>query len=331
MSSPKDFMHTREGVPHHERIKTIMKAHPEIRELIGRNPQSFLYIAGLVTVQISLAFLLRNQPIWLILLVAYFIGAFINHGMFVLIHDASHDLIFKKRIWNTLSLILADLANVVPSSITFRRYHIKHHSFQGVYDMDADLPNRWEARLFGNSALGKAVWMFFFPIFQSLRPPRLKDIKFNSIWTWVNVAVVFSFNAVVWVFFGPKALLFLGASLVFSVGLHPLGARWIQEHYIISYPQETYSYYGPLNKLAFNVGYHNEHHDFPSIPWNRLPDVKKAAPEFYDNLVSHKSWTKLMFRWIFDPELTLFSRMERPNLSKEKIQSQPAAAMASQS
>jgi len=32
---------------------------------------------------------------------------------------------------------------------------------------------------------------------------------------------------------GPKALLYLLISFFFSVGLHPLGARWIQEHYLV--------------------------------------------------------------------------------------------------
>jgi len=66
-----------------------------------------------------------------------------------------------------------------------------------------------------------------------------------------------------------------------------------------------------LNKLALNVGYHNEHHDFPSIPWNRLPEIKRTAPEAYDSLASHKSWTRLLFRFLFDRDLTLFSRMVR--------------------
>jgi sphingolipid delta-4 desaturase len=119
-----------------------------------------------------------------------------------------------------------------------------------------------------------------------------------------------------WWWLGGKAIVFLLLSFFFSVGLHPLGARWIQEHYIVKKDQETYSYYGVLNTVAFNMGYHNEHHDFPSIPWNRLPKVRATAPLFYNSLYYHTSWTRLLFRFLFDKELSLFSRVVRKERGK---------------
>jgi sphingolipid delta-4 desaturase len=181
-----------------------------------------------------------------------------------------------------------------------------------VYELDGDLPFRWEARLIGHSAFGKALWLLLFPIFQALRPWRVKEVPLWDRWTVINVLVQVAFTAAVWGLLGPKALLYLGLSLFFSIGLHPLGARWIQRHYLTEDgEQETFSYYGPLNRLAFNVGYHNEHHDFPSVPWNRLPDVHAAAPEVYDTLSAHRSWVRLLFRFLFDRDISLFSRIVR--------------------
>ena len=88
-------------------------------------------------------------------------------------------------------------------------------------------------------------------------------------------------------------------------------ARWIQEHYLVNGEQETTSYYGVLNVPALNVGFHNEHHDFPSVPWNRLPSVRKSAPEAYDTLFHHRSWTRLLLRFLFDRNLSLWSRVVR--------------------
>jgi len=318
-----DFFHANTSEPHRERTKQILREHPEVRELIGKNPASFWYTLGLVTLQIILAFLLRAQPWWIVLVVAYFVGAFANHALFVMIHECSHNMVFEKRYLNSCTGILANLPQIIPSAVSFQRYHIKHHAFQGIYELDADLPNYWEARLVKNSALGKALWLLFFPFFQATRPVRLRDIKMMDKWIAVNWLVQIAFDVAIFYFWGPKSFFYLLLSLFFGIGLHPLGARWIQRHYIVNGPeQETYSYYGILNHLAFNVGYHNEHHDFPSIPWNRLPELKKIAPQWYESLNYHTSWTKLLFRFIFDKDLSLFSRVVRSERGKVKLDDQ---------
>lgn len=309
----KDFKYSDKPEPHKERTREILRTHPKVREFIGRNPISIYFIIVIVALQITIAVLFSGQEWWFTLIAAYLIGAFANHALFVLIHESSHNLIFKNKASNMIAGIICDLPMSIPTSISFRSYHLKHHSFQGNYYLDADLASKWEAKLIGNSFFGKALWLLLFPVFQGLRPPRLKEINFMSKWTIINWIVVFGFDVLLIYFFGWISFLYMMASLFFSIGLHPLGARWIQEHFLTYPPQETYSYYGPLNVVALNVGYHNEHHDFPSVPWNKLPKLKSTAPEFYDTLISHKSWVKLWLKFLFDPGLSLYSRMVREN------------------
>ncbi|MDX9923427.1 MAG: fatty acid desaturase [Ignavibacteriaceae bacterium] len=306
----KGFALSSSPEPHKERTRAILKSHPEVRELISRNPFSAVIIFFVVALQLTIAFLLSGYSWWIAPIIAFIVGAFANHSLYVLIHEACHNLIVKSRVGNMILSIIADIPNTLPSAISFRTYHLKHHSHQGDYYYDADLASHWEARLIGHSFIGKATWLFLFPVFQALRPPRLK-INFASGWTFVNWIVVFGVDFLVIYFLGWTSFLYLLFSFMFSIGLHPLGARWIQEHYLTYPPQETYSYYGFLNVPALNVGFHNEHHDFPSIPWNKLPELKRRAPEHYDNLISHKSWSKLLWRFLTDSNLSLYSRMVR--------------------
>ncbi|HLZ16423.1 MAG TPA: fatty acid desaturase, partial [Cyclobacteriaceae bacterium] len=305
---------------HRIRTLQILKQYPDVKKLMGKNPVTVFAILGLVGGMVGISFLVKDSPWWIVLLAAYGVGAFFNHALFVMIHECSHHLLFKNKPLNRLAAIVSNLPHILPSAISFERYHIKHHSFQGVHELDADLPDFWEAKLFNNSVLGKAFWLFLFPVFQVIRTFRLKEIKPVDGWIITNWIIQLAFNAALWVFLGPKAFVFMLASFFFSVGLHPLGARWIQEHYLtLSETQETYSYYGPLNAVAFNVGFHNEHHDFPSIPWNRLPRLKKSAPTFYESLFSHQSWTKLFFRFLFDKNISLYSRITRNERGKVKL------------
>src|SRR3954447_3551791 len=188
-SQPQKFEFSTEPEPHRDRTKELLESHPELRQHIGKNPYTFIVILTGVGLQVVMGYLLRDAPWWLILPVAYFFGAYVSHALWTLIHECSHNLIFGKRYWNTLAGIAANLPHIFPSAVSFQRYHMKHHAFQGVYDLDADLPSRWEARLVGNSAVGKALWLLLFPIFQVARPPRLREIRMFDRWIVVNMLV----------------------------------------------------------------------------------------------------------------------------------------------
>jgi len=318
MAKRTSFNWSDEREPHKLRTKTIIKEHPGIRALIGLNPYTFLIIIFCVGLQVVLAWFLQGQAWWWSVIAAYFVGAFACHTLYVCMHECSHNLVFKNKTLNIISSIIANLPTIFPSAVSFTKYHMKHHSYQGVEELDADMPFRWEAKLINNSSFGKAIWLLFYPIFQALRPIRLKEINLFDTWTVINILVQAVFAVAIVYFIGWQGFAFLVMSFFFSVGLHPLGARWVQEHFLTHGDhQETKSYYGRMNVLNLNVGYHNEHHDFPSIPWNKLPEIKKIANEHYETLGYHTSYTKLLFQFLFNREISVYSRTARSNRGKK--------------
>lgn len=111
--------------------------------------------------------------------------------------------------------------------------------------------------------------------------------------------IVPAFDVAVFWFWGAKALVYMALGTWIGVGLHPIAGHVISEHVQLADGQETFSCYDKLlNPLLYNFGYHVEHHDFPSIPWNRLPNLRKIAPEFYEPLRSYNSWTYVMYEFL---------------------------------
>jgi sphingolipid delta-4 desaturase len=326
-----DFLWTYTEEPHRTRRLAILKAHPEITKLCGPEPLTKYVVCGVVALQAVTAYLLRNDEFWSwrVWIAAYIIGATANQNLFLAIHEISHNLAFRSALGNRLLAIVANLPIGIPYSASFRPYHLTHHKSLGVDGLDTDLPTAAEALVL-DSLLGKAFFCTFQIFFYAVRPMAVYRIPM----TWVhllNVIVQGVFDyALVTVSGSWTPLLYLLASSFLAGSLHPLAGHFIAEHYVydkvdpvarapgvgpnsptgVPLP-ETYSYYGPLNILAYNVGYHNEHHDFPAIPWTRLHKLYEIANEFYAPLPQHQSWIYVIWRFILDDQVGIKCRVKR--------------------
>jgi sphingolipid delta-4 desaturase len=241
--------------------------------------------------------------------VAYFFGSFLNHNLFLAIHELSHNLAFSTPIYNRLLGIFANLPIGVPASVTFQKYHLEHHRYQGVDGIDMDIPSYTEAHVVSNTFC-KILWVLLQLFFYVFRPLFLNP-KPPGLWEASNFLVQLTFDATLLYFCGWKSFAYLILATFLGAGMHPMAGHFISEHYVFQKEQETYSYYGPLNLLTWSVGYHNEHHDFPRIPGSKLHKVKKIAPEFYEGFSYYKSWTQVIYMYIMDRTVGPFSRIKR--------------------
>ena len=149
------------------------------------------------------------------------------------------------------------------------------------------------------------------PFFYALRP-YFKRPKSLSFMEFVNIIACISYAFFITHFLSTNALYYLLMCTYFGLSVHPVCAHIIAEHYEFNKGQDTYSYYGIMNYLNFNVGHHVEHHDFPNIPWYKLPQLRKIAPEFYETLPQIDSYVKVMFVYIFDGTVGPWSRIVIP-------------------
>ncbi|KAK7511969.1 fatty acid desaturase-domain-containing protein [Phyllosticta citriasiana] len=324
-----DFFWTYTEEPHRTRRMAIIKAHPEVTKLCGPEPLTKYVVAGVVATQVACAYLLRNTPVFSLpfFLTAYIVGATANQNIFLAIHEISHNLAFKSPMANRLFAVFANLPIGIPYSASFRPYHLTHHKSLGVDGLDTDLPTAFEA-MFLDSVLGKAFFATFQILFYALRPMFIYQLPISRIHLFNIVAQVF-FDYVLIKTCGANAVWYLIMSSFLAGSLHPCAGHFIAEHYVFEkQPQgakdpalaaagklapvpETFSYYGPLNFVTYNVGLHNEHHDFPAVPWTRLWALNRIAKEFYDPLPQHRSWVGVIWQFVWDKEVGMFCRVKR--------------------
>ncbi|CAJ1328592.1 unnamed protein product [Effrenium voratum] len=265
--------------------------------------QSKLQAAGAlpsaeVALQMFMAWLTLEWK-WPAFLVAlYVVGATANHSLFLAIHELAHNL-GASTIWgNKLISLVANFPIGIPYAINFKPYHMEHHRYQGQDGVDTDVPSRLEGWVLTDTSTGyvdrtcrKAVFMFFQIFFYALRPTFIKpSLVAADAWMVLNYVVQFSFDGLMVYFFGPQVMLWLVGSTFLAGSIHPTAGHFIAEHYVMEGEAETYSYYGPLNWLTYNV--------------------RQMAPEFYENLPQCNSVGTLL-KYIFDDSISPYSRVKR--------------------
>jgi sphingolipid delta-4 desaturase len=320
------FFWTYTEEPHRTRRMAIIKAHPEVTKLCGPEPLTKYVVLLVVGIQVLCAYLLRDSAVLSVpfLLTAYVVGATANQNLFLAIHEISHNLAFRSPLANRLIAVFANLPIGIPYSASFRPYHLTHHKSLGVNGLDTDLPTAFEA-VFLDSVAGKAFFCTFQILFYALRPMFVYSLPITKMHLF-NIVVQVAFDYALVQLASGKALAYLIMSSFLAGSLHPCAGHFIAEHYVFEKPNkstsesnaaaniplpETYSYYGPLNFFTYNVGLHNEHHDFPAVPWTRLHKLNRIAHEFYDELPVHKSWVYVMWQFVWDKDISLWCRIKR--------------------
>lgn len=327
-----EFYWTNESEPHVSRRKAILAKHPEVKKLTGHEPKTKWYVLSVVILQFSVAYYLKDTyPLSAkFIAIAYVIGATSNQAIFLAIHELSHNLLFKKPLHNKLFAIFTNMPIGIPYSASFQPYHQLHHKFLGDENLDTDLPTRFEG-IFLSNILGKVFFATFQILFYALRPMFITQIRFTYIHI-LNVIFQFAVDYLVVKYWGSNSLWYFIMSSFLAGSLHPCAGHFIAEHYVLNannmprselkskedgnisndlLPEETYSYYGSLNLLTWNVGYHNEHHDFPYIAWTKLPQLREMASEFYDPLPKVDSWCGVIWWFCFSDINRLWNRVKR--------------------
>ncbi|MCB9673644.1 MAG: fatty acid desaturase family protein [Alphaproteobacteria bacterium] len=221
-----------------------------------------------------------------------------QHALFILYHDAVHGLIAKPLRLNDLVInAFAGVPMLLPVHV-YRSLHMVHHRTLGTRrDPERVLlyvGQDWDYRPLPARRLLRQL------VFDTLLVNQLKTVVAyarelygpnpvldlpRSRW-WPELV---GLNAVFWggalAFAWVEPTLALRAAVVWLVPLVTLTqgiqkVRSFAEHAALDAHELSYSWQpGLLGRLVlwpYNIQYHREHHERPSVPWYRLPE---AFPE----------------------------------------------------
>ncbi|NJR38987.1 MAG: beta-carotene ketolase [Leptolyngbyaceae cyanobacterium CSU_1_4] len=213
-------------------------------------------LGGLLMVEVR-----ETSLVWIIL--GILLRTFLSTGLFITAHDAMHGSVFPNNLKlnhavGTLALLLYAL---LPYKMLLKKHHLHHRYPTG--ERDPDFYEGEDQNFF--------VWYFHF---------------MRGYWSWGRF---FGLLAIALLLSGGLQVSFLNLVLFWFL---PLGFSSFQLFFfgtflphrrpIGGYEAPYYSQSFPLPIVlsflsCYHFGYHQEHHQYPQVPWWQLPKVYRLA------------------------------------------------------
>jgi fatty acid desaturase len=288
----------------HNTSRTIPERLPpaKIKELSRLEPARALGVTAIAWGSIAAAIAL-SVHFWhpaLYLLAVIFIGAR-QHALLILGHDASHYRFLPTRWQNELFANLFLMWPTFASVESFRKFHSTHHQHTNLpndgnrhiwytHDAAGELAPDWQ---FPKTRLGLALLLlrraaFLTGAFWILRGLIGASLVPSPKWMVAARLGFYGSVAALLTYFGA----WYGFLLYWIVPFCTwhIAAQYIRlicEHSAVDSGEEEYSItrttiptlLESVFILPCNVGYHIEHHWYPSVPFYRLPELHQALME----------------------------------------------------
>lgn len=306
---------------HSMRRRLILSKHPEVRKLRPLPAITYTMLMSVLVllhlgVGVMIAVYAQADTVWFwTILLAATIGAFITFGLQQLTHEFCH---IKRNRLQTAPVLLADLmvGTTGPNYTEYYfKYHMHHHANTSEAN-DPDLyyhsewadPPQWAAR----SRLTRFLWVTIFGlftievlylghVFSRASRPRMSIRNTGLVLTLLGK---YGFMGLTFWFGGFWCFVYFKLAAGFSLGAfgHPYSGFWLMQHAAMARNgfQPTLSYSGSRIWHWLNLGelYHIEHHDFPWVPFTKIEEVRRIAPEYYESCQVVTSVWRLTWDWL---------------------------------
>jgi sphingolipid delta-4 desaturase len=283
---------------HASRRAAILKAHPEVRELLAPDARILVYACVLAVLNEGALWAMRTHLSPLVryaLLVAVMpIPVF---SFILLVHEIVHCNASRSAAVNCAAQVAVTAYSAVPVRL-YQLLHKMHHAHLNT-ELDLEWAVRSAPRAFRLlSWVCQPVGIGLYAVCHR-RGVLRRAVRGNEGGLLASACVAIVGGAARVCLLGWSGLIEVYVAGLVAMGAHPVNARAVREH-ALSPPggQPTMSSYAK-SALAVSPGaMHVEHHDFPDVPSTRAHHLARVAPSFYAPLDATRSLRGELAAWI---------------------------------